>query len=142
MLSYYRSQRDNQSWLAGLAAVMDACALIMIGLKDVRPFEARMTFEMARLTVLEMSRVFEATPAINVDRLPRMDYAQLEACLTEAGLAWSDPDNAERQLASLRATYEPFLEVLARYLLLPLPGWLPDEGRPDNCSKESTAAVD
>jgi hypothetical protein len=26
MLSYYRSQRDNQSWLAGLAAVMDSCA--------------------------------------------------------------------------------------------------------------------
>jgi hypothetical protein len=27
MLSYYRSQRDNQSWLAGLAAIMDSCAL-------------------------------------------------------------------------------------------------------------------
>src|SRR5438445_12276844 len=26
MLSYYRSQRDNQSWLAGLAALMDSCA--------------------------------------------------------------------------------------------------------------------
>ena len=37
MLSYYRSQRDNQSWLAGLAAVMDACALIMVGLKDSDP---------------------------------------------------------------------------------------------------------
>jgi len=128
MLSYYRSQRDNQSWLAGLAAVMDACALIMVGLKDMRPFEARMTFEMARLTVLEMSRVFETTPVINVDRLSRTHFAQLAACLTEAGLAWNHPDDAERQLASLRVTYEPFLEVLARYLLLPLPGWLPDEG--------------
>jgi hypothetical protein len=139
MLSYYRSQRDNQSWLAGLAAVMDACAVIMIGLKDVRPFEARMTFEMARLTVLEMSRVFETTPGITVDRLPRPDFAQLAACLAEAGLAWSDPDDAERQLASLRATYEPFLEVLARYLLLQLPGWLPDEGQRETGSTESTA---
>jgi hypothetical protein len=94
----------------------------------MRPFEARMTFEMARLTVLEMSRVFETTPVINVDRLSRTHFAQLAACLTEAGLAWNHPDDAERQLASLRVTYEPFLEVLARYLLLPLPGWLPDEG--------------
>jgi hypothetical protein len=101
-----------------------------------------MTFEMARLTVLEMSRVFEVTPVINVDRLPRPDYAQLEVCLTEAGLAWYDPADAERQLASLRATYEPFLEVLARYLLLPLPGWLPGERRRDNCGTESTATVD
>jgi hypothetical protein len=137
MLSYYRSQRDNQSWLAGLATVMDACALLMVGLKDVRPFEARMTFAMARLTVLEMSRVFETTPAINVDRLPQKDYAQLAACLTEAGLAWSDPNGAERQLASLRATYEPFLEVLARYLLLPLPRWLPDKGSGTTGSRDN-----
>ena len=41
MLSYYRSQRDNQSWLAGLAAVMDSCALIMVGIKDVRLLEWR-----------------------------------------------------------------------------------------------------
>jgi hypothetical protein len=28
MLVYYRSQHDNQSWLAALVAVMDSCALI------------------------------------------------------------------------------------------------------------------
>ena len=139
MLSYYRSQRDNQSWLAGLAAIMDACAVIMVGLRDLRQFEARMTFAMARITVLEMSRVFETTPAINVDRLPRTDYAQLAACLAEAGLAWNDPEDAERQLASLRGTYEPFLEVLAQYLLLPLPGWLPDEGQLDNGQHGATS---
>jgi hypothetical protein len=72
-----------------------------------------MTFAMARVTVLEMSRVFETTPAIDADRLPRTDYAQLAAYLTEAELAWNNPDDAERQLASLRATYEPFREVLA-----------------------------
>jgi hypothetical protein len=128
MLSYYRSQRDNQSWLAGLAAVMDSCALIMVGIKDVRPFEARMTFAMARLTVLEMSRVFETKPAMNLDRLSQMDFEKLAACLSEAGLVWSNPEEAERRLASFRAIYEPLLQVLSNYLLLPLPGWLPDQG--------------
>jgi hypothetical protein len=77
MLSYYRSQRDNQSWLAGLAAIMDSCALIMVGIKDMRPFEARMTFAMARLTALEMSRVFETKPATRLHRLSRMDFEAL-----------------------------------------------------------------
>ena len=126
MLSYYRSQRDNQSWLAGLAAVMDCSAVIMVGIADMRPFEARMTFAMARLTVLEMSRVFETKPATNVDRLSRVDFERLAARLSVAGLAWNNPHDAERRLASLRATYEPLLEVLSNYLLLPLPGWLPD----------------
>ena len=31
MLVYYRSQHDNQSWLAALTAVMDSCALILVG---------------------------------------------------------------------------------------------------------------
>jgi hypothetical protein len=132
MLSYYRSQRDNQSWLAGLAAVIDACAMIMVGLKDIRLFEARMTFSMACLTVVEMSRVFEATPRRDVDRLSRENYRKLEGFLAGYGLVWSDPESAERQLATLRATYEPFLEVLSQYLLLPLPSWLPYEGQPEN----------
>ena len=86
-----------------------------------------MTFAMARLTVVEMSRVFDATPRGNMDRLSREDYRKLEGALAGCGLAWSDPDSAEGQLAILRATYEPFLDVLSQYLLLPLPSWLPCE---------------
>jgi hypothetical protein len=143
MLSYYRSQRDNQSWLAGLAAVMDCSAVIMVGIADMRPFEARMTFAMARLTVLEMSRVFETNPAPSLDRLSRMDFEALAACLGEVGLAWDNPQDAERRLASLRATYEPLLEVLSDYLLLPLPGWLPDRTLRDDWQQgfEGTAAT-
>jgi hypothetical protein len=143
MLSYYRSQRDNQSWLAGLAAVMDCSAVIMVGIAGMRPFEARMTFAMARLTVLEMSRVFETNPATSMDRLSRVDFERLAARLSEAGLAWNNPHDAERRLASLRATYEPFLEVLSNYLLLPLPGWLPDRTLRDDWQQgfKGTAAT-
>jgi len=56
MLSYYRSQHDNESWLAALTAVMDACALLMVGLKGMRTFQARMTFASGRLAVVELSR--------------------------------------------------------------------------------------
>src|ERR1700724_2108853 len=93
--------RNSTTCVDANAAVMDACALIMVGLKDMRPFEARMPFEMARLTVLEMSRVFETTPVINVDRLSRTHFAQLAACLTEGGLAGNHPDDARGPLSSL-----------------------------------------
>jgi hypothetical protein len=122
---------------------MDCSAVIMVGIADMRPFEARMTFAMARLTVLEMSRVFETNPATNGDRLSRVDFERLAARLSEAGLAWNNPHDAERRLASLRATYEPFLEVLSNYLLLPLPGWLPDRTLRDDWQQgfEGTAAT-
>jgi hypothetical protein len=102
-----------------------------------------MTFAMARLTVLEMSRVFETNPATSVDRLSRVDFETLAARLSVAGLAWNNPHDAERRLASLRATYEPFLEVLSNYLLLPLPGWLPDRTLRDDWQQgfEGTAAT-
>src|SRR5205823_221885 len=32
VLAYFRSQHDNQSWLASLTAVLDACALCMVGI--------------------------------------------------------------------------------------------------------------
>ena len=82
MLAYYRSQHDNESWLAALTAVTDASALIMVGLErvgahangdgardhpggrdDVPRFQARMTFAGARLAAVEMARVLADTPS-------------------------------------------------------------------------------
>jgi hypothetical protein len=39
MLSYYRSQHDNQSWLAALTVIMDSCALVMVGIKICQRFK-------------------------------------------------------------------------------------------------------
>ena len=33
VLAYYRSQHDNQSWLAGLATILDTSAFVMVGLE-------------------------------------------------------------------------------------------------------------
>ena len=43
MLAFYRSQHDNQSWLAAMAAIMDSCALVMVGFRGVPTFRARLT---------------------------------------------------------------------------------------------------
>ena len=134
MLAYYRSQHDNESWLAAIGCIMDTCALVLVGVGDVRPLQARMTFTMARQVLVEMARSFRVKPSrfTGGDRLAAGAYAQLERVLVEAGVDWQPGEHGRETLAALRATYEPLLDGLASYLLLQLPGWLPSDGGGDN----------
>ena len=134
MLAYYRSQHDNQSWLAAMAAVMDTCALVLVGIEELNPLQARMTFSIARQVVVEMARSFHITPSRydGGDRLGAEGYRLMEARFAEVGIAWSCAADCEQMLAALRATYEPLLDGLAGYLLLPLPDFMPDETGPDH----------
>ncbi len=134
MLVYYRSQHDNQSWLAALAAIMDTCAAILVGVETLGPLQARMTFTMARQVLVEMARSFSIGPSRydGGDRLDPEAYARLEAKFEKAGLAWTTGEQTRETLAALRATYEPLLDGLARHLLLPLPGWIADADATDH----------
>jgi len=134
MLVYYRSQHDNQSWLAALAAVMDSCSLILVGVDDLQPLQARMTFAMARQVIVEMARSFGIRPSRydGGDRLRSADFQRMGAILTEAGLNWKGSPEVEETLAALRATYEPLLDGLARALLLPLPDWIATDDAADH----------
>lgn len=133
MLAYYRSQHADQSWLAALTVVIDCCALILVGIERVPPLQARMTFTMARQILVELAQSFGVAPSryTGGDRLDHPTFLQLEQNLSDAGFDWETAD-AEELLAALRATYEPLLDGLASYLLLPLPGWMPDDADRDH----------
>lgn len=133
MLSYYRSQHDNQSWLAALTAILDSCALILTGLSGVRTFQARMTFAMGRLAVIELCSVFSMKPINSrINRLDEEAFREMEQRLNESALDFSEPGTAEQRLASLRSTYEPFVCSLSKHLMLPLPPWSKEEDEVDN----------
>jgi hypothetical protein len=134
MLAYYRSQHDNQSWLAALACVMDTCALVLVGVEAIRPLQARMTFTMARQVVVEMARSFHIQPSRydGGNRLDAAGFARLMAVFEQSGVGWAGGPQAEETLAALRATYEPLLDGLCRYLLLPLPAWTAGEDDADH----------
>jgi hypothetical protein len=135
MLVYYRSQHDNQSWLAALAAIMDTCALVLVGVEGIGPLQARMTFTMARQVLVEMARSVRAAPSRyeGRDRLDDGVYDRLTGMFAASGVGWGGPERARETLALLRATYEPLLDGLAAHLLLrPLPGWVPDKGATDH----------
>ena len=133
LLAYYRSQHNDQSWLAALAVIIDCCALILVGIEQVSPLQARMTFKMAREILVEMAESFDVSPSrySGGDRLDHQAFLRLEQDLIEAGFNWETAE-AEELLAALRATYEPLLHGLASYLLLSLPGWSASEDARDH----------
>ncbi|BDV44014.1 hypothetical protein GURASL_29370 [Geotalea uraniireducens] len=133
VLAYFRSQHDNQSWLAALTAVLDATALVMVGLEGACQRQARLTFAMARHAMADLSVVFRVTPREGEpDRLPAERLARLRDELAAAGLQLRRGSDADRELAELRRLYEPYLLALGRRLLITIPPWLADHRRSDN----------
>ncbi len=134
MLVYYRSQHDNQTWLAAITAIMEICALILVGVEESPALQARMTFTMARQVAVEMARSLGVSPSRHggVDRLPPEMFARMLAVFEAAGLKWNGGPGAREVLASLRATYEPLLDGLGLRLILPLTEWIAAEDAVDH----------
>src|ERR1043165_2568561 len=133
VLCYYRSQHDNQSWLASLACVLDTCALVMVGVDGAHEWQARLTFAMARHALVDISQIFNTRPvSFEGERLPVEDLARLRAALARSGLSLREGHDADEKLRLLRRMYEPYVNGLACHLLIPLPPWLHEADRADN----------
>jgi hypothetical protein len=133
VLSYYRSQHDNQSWLAAITSILDTCALLIVGVKDAAPYQAQLTFAMARHAIVDLALVFKTPPlAPDPDRLPEGRLVQLRTTLRDAGLALREGSAVDAKLAELRAMYEPFVNALAKFFLFTLPPVLPEKVAVDN----------
>ena len=133
VLSFFRSQHSNQSWLAALTTILDATTLVLVGIDGIATEQAKMTFAIARHAVVDLSQVVLTRYDPRApDRLPAAELARLRLALGEKGLRLREGTAADERLAALRAMYEPYVNALARRLLITLPGWLADERRPDN----------
>jgi len=127
-LAFFRSQHDNQSWLASLCAVLDASALAGSCVKGIDPFQSRLTFAICRHTLVDVSQVFRLGPREEVvARSAPGRIVEMRAWLAGAGVALEDDPAAMERFEDLRRLYEPYLGALSEYLLMPLPGWLPPE---------------
>jgi hypothetical protein len=121
-LSFYRSQHDNQSWLAALTAILDTSALVVSGVQEGDRSQAWLTFAMGRHVVVDLAQVFYAPPVEPAaDRLPPERLATLRDHLGKAGLALRDGVDVEDRLTELRAMYEPFVNALSLRFMMPLP---------------------
>jgi len=133
VLAYFRSQHDNQSWVASLTAILDTCALVMVGVEDACEKQAELTFAIARHAVVDLSQVFGTAPAsLPHDRLPAEQLLHIRNILAQHGLKLRDGDEADRRLTELRGMYEPYIHALAAYLNQSLPPWIPQRKGKDN----------
>jgi hypothetical protein len=133
VLSYYRSQHNNQSWLAALTSILDTCAFLLAQVKGHNSYQARLTFAMARHAVVDLALIFNTPPlAPESDRLPAVKLQFLQKQLREAGMDITETTTGDQQLADLRGSYEPFVNALARRFLFTLPSFVPEKEASDN----------
>ncbi|HEY7096816.1 MAG TPA: ion channel [Terriglobales bacterium] len=133
VLSFFRSQHNNQSWVAALTTILDASAIVMSGGDRMQEEQARLTFAMARHAVVDLAQVVDAKydPSAE-DRLPEEDLSRLRQYLREQGVNLRDDQEATDKLRKYRSMYEPYALAIGRKLFLAVPPWIPAEKKRDN----------
>ncbi len=133
VLSFFRSQHNNQSWLGALTTMLDSSALVIIGLGGIRIEQAKLTFAAARHSIVDLAQVVNAryNPS-DPDRLPAEELLRLRRELATRGIRLREGPEAEQKLADLRKMYEPYAQAIARTLLITIPPWIHIEKRRDN----------
>lgn len=123
VLCFFRSQHDNQSWVAAFTAILDVCALLIAYGEGEIKWQAQLTFAIARHAVADLCEVLRIRPwPPTPDRLPPEDLPEIRMFLLGCGLP-TQTELADRKLRELRGMYEPYLNALSRLLWMPLPGW-------------------
>jgi hypothetical protein len=133
VLAYFRSEHNNQSWLAALTAILDTSALVMVGLEGACERQAELTFAMARHAVVDLSLVFRREPSEpEPERLSPEKLEELRVLLAGSGLKLPEGEAIDRKLAELRQLYEPYVHALATYFRIRIPPWVAAENWVDN----------
>jgi hypothetical protein len=141
LLGYYRSQHDNQSWLAAITTMLDTCTFLLAGLKSRDPYRAQLTFAMARHAVVDLSLVLKLQSCDRqCHRLSTDQLRWLREQLLAAGVEMYEVEVAEPRLAALRGMYEPFVSALSRHLHLTLPAIVLDLQAIDNWQRSAWMA--
>jgi hypothetical protein len=133
VLSYFRSQHGNQSWLASLTVMLDVTSLVMTGVDGIHADQAKLTFAMARHAAVDLAQVINSQySATDPNRLSLEDRKRVKTELAFRGVTINDNPDAPEKLAQLREVYEPYLHGLSRRLQMALPPWIHDGRKKDN----------
>jgi hypothetical protein len=133
VLTFFRSQHSNQSWLGALTTMLDVTSLLLTGIEGVHPDQAKLTFAMARHAAVDLAQVVNAKyDQGSADRLPDSDIEPLRDALSKAGLRLRSDDYGREKLRKLRSMYEPYVHATGRNLMLTLPLWWHAEKARDN----------
>ncbi len=133
VLTFFRSQHSNQSWLGALTTMLDVSSLVLAGIEGVQPGQAKLTFAMARHAAVDLAQVVNARyDSATPERMTDAEYEGLRSTLEESGLKLRSDEYAHEKLAKLRSMYEPYVHATARNLMITLPPWKHPEKLRDN----------
>ena len=123
VLCYFRSQHDNQSWLAAFTVVLDVSSLIISYGSGLAKWQAQMTFAISRHAIVDIAEVLRVHPVPpEMNRLPPENLQKVRTLLLECGTPRCN-DAGDAKLKELRGMYEAYLNGLSSRLLMPLPTW-------------------
>ncbi|MGC2245383.1 MAG: potassium channel family protein [Terriglobales bacterium] len=133
VLSFFRSQHGNQSWLGALTVMLDVTSLVMTGIDGIHADQAKLTFAMARHAAVDLAQVVNSQYSPHdPNRLGPDDRNRVKTELAWRGVTINDSPDAAEKLAQLREVYEPYLHGLSRRLQMALPPWIHDGRKKDN----------
>ncbi len=133
VLSYFRSQHSNQSWLGALTIMLDVTSLVIGSIEGIHTEQAKLTFAMARHAAVDLAQVINAKYNPHAaDRLSEEELEPLRKALASAGVRLRQDEASLVKLTHLRSLYEPYVEAMARNLQITLPPWIHGEKRKDN----------
>jgi hypothetical protein len=122
-LCFFRSQHDNQSWIAAFTAILDTCALLIAYGEGETKWQAQLTFAICRHAVADLAQIFYVDSRMpDMNRLPPQDLPKVRSLLVQCGVPGCT-EAGDAKLKELRRLYEPYLNGLSRLLLMPLPSW-------------------
>jgi hypothetical protein len=121
VLAYYRSQHDDQSWIAALLMILDASTLVLVSKNHDLHSQAKSTFAIARHAAIDLTQAFSLTPrSPNHERLTKKDLEQIRKLLKNSDFHMRENPYSDEKVTYLRKLYEPYIQALSDFFIMPI----------------------
>ncbi|MEO6836557.1 MAG: ion channel [Candidatus Tumulicola sp.] len=128
VLAYFRSSHDNQSWVGTLGTLLDGATLLMTTIDGVRNGQARIFYNLGRHVTHDLAKHLGVQSEAQSPGLERREFENACDRLTRAGYLLHDRDAAWERFSTMRTTYAPQINALARFFQIPPLQWIGDRG--------------
>jgi hypothetical protein len=126
ILGYFRSSHDYESWVGTLGTLLDAATLLMTTVEGVQCGQARIFYNIGRHATRDLSKYYGARSSVEGPEVERAEFDHACDRLANAGYALHERDQAWERFSSLRSSYAPHLNAMAKFFLIPPLQWIGD----------------
>ena len=141
VLCYFRSQHNNESWIAALTTILDVSALLLAYGTGALRWQAKLTFAISRHAIVDLAQVLNCPPLENIEeRLPAGGCEKMIELMEAAAIPHS-MEGCSQMLTELRQMYEPYIASLSKRLMMPVAPWISTKIQKDNWKTTAWARI-